>query len=206
MDQTDDELFAGATLAVDQDRRVERSDARRQLEDVLHAGAHGDEVLRRCLTRNARTQQLQLTRAFVVGGALSQKFVLQMKLLFIQLLGETVCIRQRRGGLPQFLVGLHRAHSWTAGFDRRPPRTWPSWSARASLLRRNGDSGRGRRSKSCRRFPRSRQTGSITLRQCRALPTAKYGKSRSGCENSSGTPQSKTVPHGPKSRGVPPPR
>ena len=76
MNQTDDEFFAGSTLAVNQYRRVERSDAHRQLEDVLHAGAHGDEVLRGCLTRSARAQQIQLTRAFVVGGALDQKLVL----------------------------------------------------------------------------------------------------------------------------------
>ena len=81
VNQTDDEFFAGATLSVNEYRRVERSDARRQLKGVLDAGAHGDEVLRRCLTRNARTQQVQLTLAFVVGGALCQKLVLQVKLL-----------------------------------------------------------------------------------------------------------------------------
>ena len=93
MDHADDELFAGAALAANQDRRVERSDARRKLEHVLHARARADEVLRRGLTRNARAQQIQLTRAFVVGGALSQKLVLQVELLFVQLQEDALLLR-----------------------------------------------------------------------------------------------------------------
>ena len=36
VDHPDDELLAGAALAVDQDGRVERRHARRQLEHLLH--------------------------------------------------------------------------------------------------------------------------------------------------------------------------
>ena len=54
----------GAALAVDQDRRVERRDPRRELEHVLHGGAARDEVLRRGVTGNALAQQVQFALTF----------------------------------------------------------------------------------------------------------------------------------------------
>ena len=63
VDQADDELFPGAALAVDEDRRVERRDPRRQLQDVLHGLAAGDEVLGGGLPIDALAQQVQLAFA-----------------------------------------------------------------------------------------------------------------------------------------------
>ena len=50
----------GAALSVDEDRRVERRDPRRQFEHILHGGAARDEVLRRRMTGDALAQQVQL--------------------------------------------------------------------------------------------------------------------------------------------------
>ncbi len=44
MDHADGEFLARATLAADQDRRVQRRDPGRQLEDVLHRGTTRDEM------------------------------------------------------------------------------------------------------------------------------------------------------------------
>ena len=63
MDQPDDELLAGAALAVDQHRRIERRHPRGQLQHLLHRLAAGDEVLRRCVTVHAFAQQVELAFA-----------------------------------------------------------------------------------------------------------------------------------------------
>ena len=44
VDHPDDELLAGAALAVHEDGRVERRDTRRKLQDLLHRRAAGDEA------------------------------------------------------------------------------------------------------------------------------------------------------------------
>ena len=63
VDQPNDELLAGAALAVDQDRRVQRRDTPRELEHLLHGGAAGDEMLRGGVTGDALAQQVELTLA-----------------------------------------------------------------------------------------------------------------------------------------------
>ena len=53
----------GAALAVDENGRIERRDARGELQDVLHRLAAGDEVLRGGMTVDALAQEIQLTLA-----------------------------------------------------------------------------------------------------------------------------------------------
>ena len=60
MDQANDELFPGATLSVDQHRRIQRRHASRKLEHLLHGCTARDEVLGGGVARNAFAQQIQL--------------------------------------------------------------------------------------------------------------------------------------------------
>ena len=64
MDHPDDELLAGAALAVDEDGRVQRRDARGEFEHILHGRTAGDELLRRGVTSDALAQQVQLALTF----------------------------------------------------------------------------------------------------------------------------------------------
>ena len=107
VDQPDDELLAGAALAVDEHGRIERRDARRQLQDVLHRLAAGDEVLRRRMAIDALAQQVQLTLA-----------PLQQPLAAIQFL------QARADGLAQALDFVAEIGRLEVGADRlrcRPP-------------------------------------------------------------------------------------
>jgi hypothetical protein len=63
VDHPDDELLAGAALAVDEHRRVERRDPGRQLEHLLHRGAARHELPRRRVPRDSRAQQIELALA-----------------------------------------------------------------------------------------------------------------------------------------------
>ena len=63
VDQPDNELLARPTLTVNQNGRLQRSDARGQFEDVLHRPAAGDKVLRRRMTIHPFSQQVQFTLA-----------------------------------------------------------------------------------------------------------------------------------------------
>ena len=58
VDEPNDELFPGATLARDQDRRVERCHPCRELEHLLHRGTSRDEVLRGRVAGDSLAQQV----------------------------------------------------------------------------------------------------------------------------------------------------
>ena len=64
VDHPHDEFLAGAALSVDQDRRVQRRDPRRELEHILHGRAAGDELLGRGVASDALAQQVQLALTF----------------------------------------------------------------------------------------------------------------------------------------------
>src|SRR5690606_33271900 len=59
VDHPHDELLAGAALAMDEDRRIQRSDPRGKLQDVLHRLAAGDELFCRGVPGDALAQQVQ---------------------------------------------------------------------------------------------------------------------------------------------------
>ena len=63
VNQADDELLARAALAIDQYRRVERCNARRHLEDMLHGCAACDEVPGRGMPVYALPKQVELAFA-----------------------------------------------------------------------------------------------------------------------------------------------
>ena len=58
VDEPNDELFPGATLARDQDRHVERCHPCRELEHLLHGGTSRDEVLRGRVAGDSLAQQV----------------------------------------------------------------------------------------------------------------------------------------------------
>ncbi|MGC4084975.1 MAG: hypothetical protein QM736_23380 [Vicinamibacterales bacterium] len=63
VNQPDDELLAGAALAVDEHRRVQRRHTSRELQRVLHGLTACDEVLRFGVALDAIAQQVQLAFA-----------------------------------------------------------------------------------------------------------------------------------------------